>query len=134
MFAGQSMVSEPAAAPAAPVATAAYPTGSLEGLGLPSEPDAIVRYLTHRYKGVGDVTAQMLVEKYGSGLFAALRDDPEGVAGAIPAGRGEQLIEAWKADFERRTALRDGGSAPNGNDRPEGRRRGRRRSRGGSHD
>jgi hypothetical protein len=107
------------------------PTGSLEGLGLPSEPDAIVRYLTHRYKGVGEVTAQMLVEKFGSGLFAALRDDPDGVASIIPAGRGEQLIEAWKIDFERRTGLRDGGSPTNGNDRPEGRRRGGRgRSRG----
>jgi uncharacterized protein (TIGR00288 family) len=116
------------------VASPAVPAGSLEGLGLPVEPDAIVRYLTHRYKGVGEVTAQQLVEKYGSGLFAALRDDPDGVASVIPAGRGEQLIEAWKADFERRTALRDGGAPPNGNDRPEGRRRGRGRSRGRSHD
>jgi uncharacterized protein (TIGR00288 family) len=106
-----------------------WPSGSLEGLGLPSEPDAIVRYLTHRYKGVGEVTAQMLVDRYGTGLFAALRDDPQAVASVIPAGRGEQLIEAWNADFERRTQLRDGGS--NGGDRPEGRRRGGRgRSRG----
>jgi hypothetical protein len=108
---------------------ATFPPGSLEGLGLPSEPDAIVRYLTHRYKGVGEVTAQMLVDKYGAGLFAALRDDPQAVASAIPAGRGEQLIEAWNADFERRTQLRDGGG--NGGERPEGRRRGGRgRSRG----
>jgi hypothetical protein len=52
----------------------------------------------------------------------ALRDDPQAVASIIPAGRGEQLIEAWKADFERRTQLRAGGG--NGNERPEGRRRG----------
>jgi len=104
------------------------PTGSLEGLGLPSEPDAIVRYLTHRYKGVGDVTAQMLVEKFGSELFAALRDDPQSVADAIPAGRGEQLIEAWKADFERRIALRDGGAPPNGGEHGGRRRRGRSRA------
>jgi hypothetical protein len=114
-------------------AEAAPTPGSLEGLGLPSEPDAIVRYLTHRYKGVGEVTAQMLVDRYGSGLFTALRDDPQAVASAIPAGRGEQLIEAWKADYERRTQLRDGGG--NGNDRSEGRRRGGRgRSRGRSRD
>jgi hypothetical protein len=122
MFAGQSV------AMASATDTAVTP-GSLDGLGLPSEPDAIVRYLTHRYKGVGEVTAQMLVEKYGSGLFSALRDDPQAVASAIPAGRGEQLIEAWKADFERRVQLRDGGG--NGNDRSEGRRRGGRgRARG----
>jgi hypothetical protein len=73
----------------------------------------------------------MLVEKFGSGLFTALRDDPGAVASVIPAGRGEQLIEAWKTDFERRIALRDGGGGSNGNDRPEGRRRGGRgRSRG----
>jgi hypothetical protein len=122
------------AAPAEVSGAVAVLTGSLEGLGLPTEPDAIVRYLTHRYKGVGEVTAQMLVDRYGSGLFAALRDDPQGVASAIPAGRGEQLIEAWRADFERRTALRDGGGAPNGGDRQEGRRRGRGRSRGRSGD
>jgi uncharacterized protein (TIGR00288 family) len=117
------------AAPAEGAAVATFPPGSLEGLGLPSEPDAIVRYLTHRYKGVGEVTAQMLVDKYGAGLFTALRDDPQAVASAIPAGRGEQLIEAWNADFERRTQLRDGGG--NGGERPEGRRRGGRgRSRG----
>jgi hypothetical protein len=122
MFAGQSV-------PLAGATETAATPGSLDGLGLPTEPDAIVRYLTHRYKGVGEVTAQMLVEKYGSGLFTALRDDPQAVAGVIPAGRGEQLIEAWKADYERRTQLRDGGG--NGNDRAEGRRRGGRgRARG----
>jgi uncharacterized protein (TIGR00288 family) len=137
VFAGQGM---PAASGSAYVTSADFaptegsgvatlPTGSLEGLGLPSEPDAIVRYLTHRYKGVGEVTAQMLVDKYGAGLFTALRDDPQAVARVIPAGRGEQLIEAWNADFERRMQLRDGGG--NGGDRWEGRRRGGRgRSRG----
>jgi hypothetical protein len=115
VFAGQ-------AAPVHRVASDTATAGSMDGLGLPSEPDAIVRYLTHRYKGVGEVTAQMLVDKYGAGLFVALRDDPQAVASIIPAGRGEQLIEAWKADFDRRTQLRDGGG--NGNDRSEGRRRG----------
>ena len=129
MFAGQGAPAvRVASTPAVPGAGA----GTIEGLGLPSEPDAIVRYLTHRYKGVGEVTAQMLVEKFGSGLFTALRDDPDAVASVIPAGRGEQLIEAWKTDFARRIELRDGGGgASNGNDRPEGRRRGGRgRSRG----
>jgi uncharacterized protein (TIGR00288 family) len=122
VFAGQGM-------PSQSVSGATGTTGTMEGLGLPTEPDAIVRYLTHRYKGVGEVTAQMLVERYGSGLFSALRDDPQAVASVIPAGRGEQLIEAWKADYERRTQLRDGGG--NGNERFEGRRRGGRgRARG----
>jgi uncharacterized protein (TIGR00288 family) len=120
VFAGQGMPAKTGIADDA--AAGELPAGSLEGLGLPSEPDAIVRYLTHRYKGVGEVTAQMLVDRYGSGLFTALRDDPQSVASVIPAGRGEQLIEAWKADYERRTQLRAGGG--NGGERAEGRRRG----------
>jgi uncharacterized protein (TIGR00288 family) len=130
LFAGQAAgPAQAVAGNAVDLAAAGASPRSLDGLGLPTEPDAIVRYLTHRYKGVGEVTAQMLVDRYGSGLFAALRDDPQGVASAIPAGRGEQLIEAWRGDLERRTALRDGGAPSNGSDRPEGRRRGRGRSR-----
>jgi uncharacterized protein (TIGR00288 family) len=106
----------------------------LEGLGLPSEPDAIVRYLTHRYKGVGEKTAETLVETFGAGLFATLRDDPEAVARVIPAGRAEQVLDAWKADYERRIQLHAGGSS-GGGDRNGGRRgRGRGRSRGQARD
>jgi len=115
---------------AAPEAAAA-PQG-LEGLGLPSDPEAIVRYLTHRYKGVGEKTAETLVETFGAGLFSTLRDDPDAVAKVIPAGRAEQLLEAWKADYERRTGAR---SANGGGERNGGRRgRGRGRSRGGGRD
>ncbi len=104
---------------------------ALEGLGLPTEPDAIVRYLTHRYKGVGEKTAETLVEAFGSGLFTVLRDDPDAVARVLPAGRAEQLLEAWQADYERRTSAR-GGSSGGGGDRNGGRRgRGRGRPRGG---
>jgi uncharacterized protein (TIGR00288 family) len=110
---------------------AAGPGTPLEGLGLPTEPEAIVRYLTHRYKGVGDKTAQALVERFGTSLFATLRDHPDAVAEVIPPGRAEQLIEAWRADFERRVAIRNGGSASGRFDRTGGQRvRGRDRSRG----
>jgi uncharacterized protein (TIGR00288 family) len=116
---------------AAAVAVAPGPHTDLEGLGLPTEPDAILRYLTHRYKGVGDKTAEALVERFGAGLFTTLRDDPNAVAQVIPAGRAEQLIDAWRADFERRVAIRDGGSVGGGGDRNGGHRgRGRGRSRG----
>jgi hypothetical protein len=99
---------------------------------LPTEPDAIVRYLTHRYKGVGDKTAEALVERFGSALFTTLRDDPDAVVQVIPAGRAEQLIEAWKTDFARRVAIRDGGAVPGASERNGGRGRGRGRSRGRS--
>jgi hypothetical protein len=116
----------------AAVAAAPGPHTDLEGLGLPTEPDAIVRYLTHRYKGVGDKTAEALVERFGSALFTTLRDDPDAVVQVIPAGRAEQLIEAWKTDFARRVAIRDGGAAPGASERNGGRGRGRGRSRGRS--
>jgi len=73
-------------------------------LGLPNDPEAIVRYLTHRYKGVGGKTAQTLVERFGSDLFETMRDAPNAIASAVPAGRAEQVLEAWKADYERRVA------------------------------
>jgi uncharacterized protein (TIGR00288 family) len=104
----------------------------LEGLGLPSDPEAIVRYLTHRYKGVGEKTAETLVETFGVGLFSTLRDDPDAVARVIPAGRAEQVLDAWRADYERRTSARGGGGGQGG-DRNGGRRgRGRGPSRGHS--
>jgi uncharacterized protein (TIGR00288 family) len=97
-------------------------------LGLPSEPDAILRYLTHRYRGVGEKTAETLVEHFGAGLFDTLANDPDAIGRVIPANRAEQVLEAWQADFERRTGAKDGGGGAehaNGN-----RRRGRGRSRG----
>lgn len=96
------------------------PGTSLEGLGLPTEPAAVVRYLTHRYKGVGEKTAEALVERFGPSLFATLRDDPDAVAEVIPSGRAEQLLEAWRADFARRVAIRDEGGRSGRPDRNGG--------------
>ncbi len=72
-------------------------------LGLPTDPDAIVRYLAHRYRGVGEKTAETLVERFGTDLFATLRDHPEAIAEAITPKRAEQVLEGWQADYERRT-------------------------------
>ncbi|MCA1790105.1 MAG: hypothetical protein LC667_09685 [Thioalkalivibrio sp.] len=94
---------------AADRATASTPSGSgvdLKALGLPTDPDAIVRYMTHRYKGVGEKTAETLVEQFGPDVFTVLRDDPERIKNAVAARRGEQVLEAWELDYERRTASR----------------------------
>ena len=98
----------------------------LEGLGLPSDPKAIVRYLTHRYRGVGEKTAETLVERFGSELFAVLQNDPTSVSQVVPANRAEQLLEAWGADYDRRTA--DKATATGGTDEG-GKSSSRRRSR-----
>ena len=77
---------------------------SASSIGLPTDPQAIVRYLAHRYKGVGQKTAETLVEQFGPALFQTLRDDPESVKAALPSNRGDQVLVAWKADYARRTS------------------------------
>jgi uncharacterized protein (TIGR00288 family) len=129
---------------AAAVSSPAVPTDVTRGdggfsaadLGLPAEPAAIVRYLTHRYRGVGEKTAESLVERFGVDLFRVLRDDPQAINDAVTPKRAEQVLEAWKIDYERRSARRgaSGGeqppAEPRGAERGErgGRRGGRRRS------
>jgi hypothetical protein len=63
----------------------------------------MVRYLTHRYKGVGEKTAETLVERFGSDLFRTMHEEPDAIGRAIPAKRAEQVLEAWRSDFDRRT-------------------------------
>jgi uncharacterized protein (TIGR00288 family) len=87
------------------------PSGSVEGLGLPSDPGAIVRYLTHRYKGVGEKTAETLVETLGADIFRTMQEDPDRIATIVPPGRAEQVLEAWKSDFERRSGAKTSGSS-----------------------
>ena len=76
----------------------------LSGLGLPSDPGAIVRYFTHRYKGVGEKTAVALVDALGTEVFNVMQSDPDRIAELVPAGRADQVLSAWKADYERRTS------------------------------
>jgi uncharacterized protein (TIGR00288 family) len=83
-------------------------------LGLPSDPAAIVRYLTHRYRGVGEKTAESLVERFGAELFRVLRDDPDAISAAVTPKRAEQVLEAWRGDYERRMARRAGGGGSSG--------------------
>lgn len=105
------------------------PDVPVDQLGLPSEAGAIQRYLTHRYKGVGEKTAETLVERLGTDLFKTMHERPEEIASIIPPGRAEQVLEAWRADYERRAR---GGSGSSTKGRSGGRRggRGRGRSRG----
>jgi len=86
----------------------------LDSLGLPSDPEAIVRYLTHRYKGVGDKTADTLVGRFGSDLFKTLRDDPAAISLAVPPARAEKLLDAWRADYGRRTSGESDGGPKKG--------------------
>jgi len=77
-----------------------------QALGLPTDQEAIIRYMANRYRGVGEKTAEVLVERFGNDVFQALRDDPEAVREAVAGGRAEKVLEAWEADYERRMSRR----------------------------
>ena len=99
---------------------------SIEELALPSENGAIVRYLAHRYKGVGEKTAETLVEALGSDIFRTMQEDPDAIARIVPPKRAEQVLAAWQADYERRASSMGGTESGDSS----GRRGGRGRSRG----
>ena len=77
-------------------------------LGLPTDGPALIRYLTNSYKGVGEKTAQRLVNEFGAGLFEVLHRDPKRLESVIRADRVGQLLEGWKADLGRRLERRAG--------------------------
>ncbi len=85
--------------------------GDLSGLGLPSSPESMTRYLEHRYKGVGKKTAETLVEALGTDLFKVLHTQPEKIRSLAPR-RAEEVLAAWRSDYERRASKRSEG--PNG--------------------
>lgn len=114
-------------------ASTPVPNVPIDDLALPSESGAIVRYLTHRYKGVGEKTAEALVDRLGPDLFKIMHERPESIAEIVPPARAEQVLAAWKADYERRAGLH--APRPEGGDSGGGRRgggRSRSRGRGGS--
>jgi hypothetical protein len=71
---------------------------------LPTEAAAQTRYLTTNYKGVGGKTAEALVKALGDRLFSVLQTQPEKLAEIVPANRAEQVLQGWRADYERRAA------------------------------
>jgi len=105
----------------------------LEALGLPTDRPALVRYLTNSYKGVGQKTAETLVDEFGSGLFEVLHREPERLGTVIMANRLDQLLQGWKADLGRRQG-RKSGEAQGREDGPgeEGSAAPRRRTRKGT--
>jgi hypothetical protein len=80
---------------------------------------------------VGEKTAESLVERYGADLFRVLRDDPDSITAVVTPKRAEQVLEAWRIDYERRTgrgkdAERGDGRSGERSPRRGGRRRGSR--------
>ena len=104
------------AAATAPLASAPGPTEAhaekppldLLALGLPTDADAQVRYLSNSYRGVGRKTAERLVEGLGEDLFRIFQEEPERVRNVIPRARAENVLEQWKTDFDRRVSRVEG--------------------------
>ena len=75
-----------------------------ESLGLPTGRGPVIKYLSSSYAGVGKRTAETLVDALGSDLFHQLETNPSRVGELLPPGRAGQVLAAWRADYERRTA------------------------------
>ena len=71
-------------------------------LGLPSGRAAVIRYLTNSYKGVGQKTAESLVDAFEGDLFRVLQEEPGKISSVVSGKRAEQLLEGWKVDYGRR--------------------------------
>jgi uncharacterized protein (TIGR00288 family) len=84
-----------------------------EALGLPTDRGAVIRYLSNSYQGVGQKTAEALIDAFGEdGVFQGLNDQPDRVKEILGAGRRtEVLLNAWQRDFRRRTTAGQAGSA-----------------------
>jgi len=85
----------------------------IAALGLPTGRAAVIRYLTNSYKGVGKKTAESLADSFGSDLFPVLQQDPDRISSVVAGKRAEQLLEAWRADYQRRMERAARNSPPN---------------------
>ena len=77
-------------------------TFSAAALGLPTEREAIERYLANSYRGTGKKTAESLLDAAGPDIFRVMQEEPERVRELLSARRADALLEQWNADYERR--------------------------------
>ena len=89
----------------------ASPSGGViepSDLHLPTGRKSVIKYLSNSYAGVGQKTAESLVDELGEDLFRVLQTDPSRVEAILPKGRSERVLEGWKEDFARRKARYEG--------------------------
>jgi uncharacterized protein (TIGR00288 family) len=114
---------EPAVADETPAARPAPGPSNIdsEALGLPVERGAVIRYLSNSYQGIGQKTAESLIDAFGPDrVFQGLNDEPDRVREILGAGRRtDALLNAWQRDLRRRTTAGTG-DAQAGTDQPSG--------------
>jgi hypothetical protein len=93
-----------------------------ERLGLPTDREAVIRYLSNSYKGVGAKTAEALVDGFGEELFTILNSHPERIGDVVPTGRADVVLDAWRQDLERRRGVALATGSQSGSRREGGRR------------
>jgi uncharacterized protein (TIGR00288 family) len=79
-------------------------------LRLPTGRSSVVKYLSNSYRGVGQKTAENLVDALGEDLFRVLQTDPDRVARILTPARAEKVLEGWREDFARRRSRIEGSS------------------------
>jgi len=75
---------------------------------LPSDEAAILKYLSARtVKGIGPITAQKIVEKFGGDTFDVLENHPEFLAGipGISLKKAEEMSESFRQQFGIRSVM-----------------------------
>ncbi|MEN8377034.1 MAG: hypothetical protein ABFS34_16540, partial [Gemmatimonadota bacterium] len=95
------------AAPAAELATAAAAPTPAAPDGLPTERDEVIGYLVSRFKGVGERTALVVVNKFGAeNVFRVMTDEPDKLRSLVGPNRAKMLLAGLAADAEARAAGR----------------------------
>jgi uncharacterized protein (TIGR00288 family) len=91
-----------------------------EALGLPTDRGAVIRYLSNSYQGIGQKTAESLIDAFGADrVFQGLNDEPDRVREILGAGRRtDALLNAWQRDLRRRSTGGSAGSADPSGDAP----------------
>jgi hypothetical protein len=74
----------------------------------------VIRYLSNSYQGVGQKTAEALIEVFGADrVFNGLDSNPDKVREVLGSGRRtEILLEAWERDYRRRSTAGAGDKQP----------------------
>ena len=75
------------------------------GVSAPADPQAgsaaeIVSRLKKRYAGVGEKTAEALVDAFGSDVYRVLDEEPERVREVLPENRANRIIEARRQELK----------------------------------
>jgi hypothetical protein len=86
-----------------PVRSSGGSNVDIGGLGLPTNEQAIVSYLTNSYGGVGKKTAESLVEAFGADIFVVFETEPGRITELVPR-RAAQVLAEWRADLVRRSS------------------------------